>query len=58
MARAQAQNIESFETPRDRERRAEQRHVPLSGPERQRRMSEIIDRIATEDRELLADLAR
>lgn len=56
MAQSQAQNLESFDQPRDRE--AEQRRVPLSGPERKRRMSEIIARIAERDRKILAQLAK
>jgi hypothetical protein len=53
----QAHRLESFELPHDHEP-AEEQSVPRSGPERKRRMSEIIARIAERDREILAQLAR
>ena len=53
----QAQRLESFEPSHEREK-TEERSVPRSGPERKRRMSEIIARIAERDREILAQLAR
>jgi hypothetical protein len=54
---AQSQHLESVAPPPERVE-GEEPSVPRTGPERKRKMSEVIARIAEEDRELLLKLAR